>query len=155
MGSKGPWVHVNGDPWDFRNENLAKVNRGIRTVKRSNKTSVAVGVCFVASRNRWRANISGKLIGYFKTEKEAIDARLKELRGLSPMIKFVPEGTDPDGPTGMKTRTSYNAEGGRPDAYLDLDDVETTPLAQVPVSYGMEPIKDRDYWKTIPPPDTF
>jgi len=38
------------------------------------------------------------------------------------MIKFVPAGTDPDGPSGMVTPPQVFA--GRPDAYLDMDDLE-------------------------------
>ena len=154
-GSKGPWAHVNGDPWDFREENLVK--SAVRTVKRTEASSKAVGVTYVASREKgkaWKVTLAGKLIGYFKTEEEAMKARLKALITLSPTIKFVPEGTDPDGPSGMKDRTTYRAEGGRPDAYLDADDVEDTPVSQYPFTWGSEPIKDRDYWKTIPPPGT-
>jgi hypothetical protein len=154
-GEKGPWVHVNGDPWDFREENLVKTT--VRTVKRTESSSKGVGICYIDSRKNgkaWKTTLAGKLVGYFKTEEEAMKARLKALMTLTPMIKFVPEGTDPEGPTGMKGRTSYHADGGRPDAYLDLDDVETTPLAQFPFTYGSEPVKDRDYWKAIPPPDT-
>ena len=154
-GSKGPWTHVNGDPWDFREENLVK--SAVRTVKRTEASSRAVGICHVPSREKgkaWKATLAGKLVGYFKTEEDAMKARLKALITLSPMIKFVPEGTDPDGPSGMKDRTTYRAEGGRPDAYLDADDVEDTPVSQYPFTWGSEPIKDRDYWKTIPPPGT-
>ena len=154
-GSKGPWTHVNGDPWDFREENLVK--SAVRTVKRTQSSSKAVGVTYVASREKgkaWKVTLAGKLVGYFKTEEEAMKARLKALITSSPMIKFVPEGTDPDGPTGMRDRVTYRAEGGRPDAYLDMDDVEDTPVSQYPFTWGSGPIKDRDYWKTIPPPGT-
>jgi len=153
-GEKGPWVHVNGDPWDFREENLVKTN--LRTVKRTESSSKGVGISYINSRKNskaWKTTLAGKLVGYFKTEEEAMKARLKALMASSPMIKFVPEGTDPDGPTGMRDRASCHADGGRPDVYMDPDDVETTPLAQVPCTYGSEPIKDRDYWKAIPPPD--
>ncbi len=154
-GEKGPWVHVNGDPWDFREENLIKTT--VRTVKRTESSSRGVGICYIDSRKNgkaWKTTLAGKFIGYFKTEEEAMKARLKALMASSPMIKFVPEGTDPDGPTGMKDRSVYIADGGRPDAYLDLDDVEATPVAQYPFTYGSEPIKHTDYWKAIPPPDT-
>jgi hypothetical protein len=152
-GGKGPWVHANGNPLDFTNSNLIKVARNVRTVKRSEATSKSVGVCFVARRNRWKATLSGKLIGYFKTEEEAAKARVREVLTLSPMIQFIREGTDPDGPTGMNNCIIYHAEGGRPDAYMDPDDVEATPLEQYPVTWGSEPTRDRDYWKSIPPPD--
>lgn len=154
-GEKGPWTHVNGDPWDFREENLVK--SAVRTVKRTEASSKAVGISHVAGRGKgkaWKVTLAGKFIGYFKTEEEAMQARLKALISSSPMIKFVPEGTDPDGPSGMKDRVAYKADGGRPDAYLDLDDVEATPTAIYPCTYGSEPIKDRDYWKAIPPPGT-
>ena len=75
-GERGPWVHINSDPWDFREENLVKTTA--RTVKRSEATSTEVGVCFVASRSKgkaWKVTISGKLVGYFKTEEEAVAAR--------------------------------------------------------------------------------
>lgn len=145
-GEKGPWVHANGDPLDFRSDNLVKTTTNIRTVKRKPATSRSVGVCFVESRNRWKATLSGKLIGYFKTEEEAAQARVKKVLTLNPMMKFIPEGTDPDGPAGMKNRQQYKVEGGRPDAYLDLDDVEDTPIPK----YPSETFRD---WKAIPPKD--
>lgn len=150
-GDKGPWVHVNGDPWDFRSQNLVKST--VRTVKRTESSSRAVGVCHIEGRKKpWKVTFSGKYLGYFETEEEAINARLKALITLSPMIKFVPEGTNPDGPSGMKDRAPYRAEGGRPDAYMDLDDVEATPVTQYPFINGTPTIKDRDYFKAIPPP---
>ena len=82
---KGPWVHINGDPWDFTNKNLVKVTTNIRTIKRKNGTAGVVGVCFVKSRNRWKATLSGKLIGYFKTEEDAAAARLKKVLTSSPI----------------------------------------------------------------------
>ncbi len=148
---KGPWIHINGDPNDFRDQNLVKTATNIRTVKRTKSTSKTVGVCYVERRNRWKATLSGKLLGYYKTEEEAAHVRNKEVRSLNPMIQFVPEGTDPDGPSGMK---SYGTEGGRPDVYVDQDDAESLPNLE-PVSYGTIVIKDRDYWKAIPPPDTY
>jgi hypothetical protein len=81
---KGPWVHINGDPWDFTNKNLVKVTTNIRTIKRKSGTAGVVGVCFVKSRNRWKATLSGKLIGYFKTEEDAAAARLKKVLTSSP-----------------------------------------------------------------------
>ena len=47
-GEKGPWVHVNGDPWDFREENLVKT--AVRTVKRT-KPSKGVGILSRTGRN--------------------------------------------------------------------------------------------------------
>jgi hypothetical protein len=150
-GSKGPWIHVTGDPNDY--VHLVKSDAPVRTVKRRVATSGTVGVCYVERRNRWKATLSGKLIGYYKTEEEASKSRLKALMALSPMMKFVPEGTDPDGRTGMRARPCDTIEGGRPDVYVDQDDAESLPNLD-PVSYGSEPIKDLDYWKAIPPPDT-
>ena len=150
-GSKGPWIHVTGDPHDY--VHLVKTDTPIRTVKRREATSGTVGVCYVQRRSRWKATLSGKLIGYYKTEEEASQARLKALLALSPMVKFVPEGTDPDGPSGMKARATDTIEGGRPDVYVEQDDAESLPNLE-PVSYGTPIIKDLDYWKAIPPPDT-
>ena len=150
-GVKGPWIHVTGDPHDYAH--LVKAEGPIRTVKRRVTTSGTVGVCYVERRNRWKATISGKLIGYYKTEDDASHARLKALMALSPMIKFVPEGTDPYGLSGMKARPVDTIEGGRPDVYVDPDDAESLPNLE-PVSYGTPIIKDLDYWKAIPPPNT-
>ena len=150
-GEKGPWIHINGDPSDFTNRNLVKNDANLRTVKRSRGTSKAVGVCYVERRKRWKATISGRLIGYYKTEEEAIQARNKEVRSLNPMMNFVREGTDPEGPSGMVCKPG--TAGGRPDAYTDPDDIDAMPDLEV-VSYGTVIIKDRDYWKEIPPPKT-
>ena len=132
---------------------MIKADTPVRTVKRRVTTSGTVGVCYVERRDRWKATLSGKLIGYYKTEEEAKAARLKKLMTLNPMIKFVPEGTDPNGRTGMRVRQCDTIEGGRPDVYVDQDDAESLPNLE-PVTYGSEPIKDRDFWKAIPPPDT-
>lgn len=153
-GSKGPWIHVNGDPDDYTSAHLIKFDTPIRTVKRRVTTSGTVGVCYVERRDRWKATLSGKLIGYYKTEEEAVAARLRKLVTLNPMIKFVPEGTDPDGRTGMKARATDTIEGGRPDVYVDQDDAESLPNLE-PISYGSQTIKDRDFWKSIPPPYEF
>lgn len=151
---KGPWVHVNGDPWDFTNKNLVKVTPNIRTIKRKSGTSRAVGVCFVESRNRWKATLSGKLIGYFKTEEEAAAARLKKVLTLSPMIKFVREGENPDGKSGMHNPKTDQEQVGKPDAYLDLDDVEDIEISTCPYTLGTDFIEfDRHpTWCAIPHP---
>lgn len=148
-GEKGPWIHINGDPNDFRDQNLVKATTNLRTIKRKESTSKTVGVCYVERRNRWKATLANKLIGYFKTESEAAQARLRAVLPLNPMINFVREGTDPDGPSGMQV--PRNTEGGRPDVYIDQDDAESMPDLE-PVSTGISIIKDRDYWKAIPPP---
>ena len=125
---KGRWVHVNGDPWDFCKNNLVK---GTTEATKTTGTSKTVGVCYVKSRNRWMATIARKLIGYFKTEEEATDARIRALTRDDLMERFIKEGEKPDGLTGMQT---YGIESGVPDAYLDLDDVESRPIVtEVPV----------------------
>lgn len=152
---KGPWIHANGDALDYTTGNLVKSATTIKTVKRREGTAKTVGVCYVARRDRWKATISGKLIGYFKTEEEASAARLKKVLTLNPMVKFVPEGTDPDGPSGMTNGIQYPTSGGRPDSYMDIDQVEETPLLSSPCASGVIIIKDADYWKAIPPPSDF
>lgn len=47
------------------------------------------------------------------------------------MTKFIPEGTDPDGPSGMYNREAVHVEGGKPDVYLDIDTVEDTPVMHI------------------------
>jgi hypothetical protein len=153
-GRKGPWAHVNGDPWDFTNKNLVEVTTNIRTVKRKNGTARVVGVCFVESRNRWKATLSGKLIGYFKTEAEATGARLKKVLSLNPMVKFVREGENPDGKTGMHNPNTDHAQGGKPDAYLDPDDAEEAEIPRVPYKLGTDFLEfdRRPTWAAIPHP---
>jgi hypothetical protein len=153
-GRKGPWAHVNGDPWDFTNKNLVEVTTNIRTVKRKNGTARAVGVCFVESRNRWKATLSGKLIGYFKTEAEATGARLKKVLSLNPMVKFVREGENPGGKTGMHNPNTDHAQGGKPDAYLDPDDAEEAEIPRVPYKIGTDFLEfdRRPTWAAIPHP---
>jgi len=137
-GRKGPWAHLNGDPWDFTNKNLVEVSTNIRTVKRKHGTSSKVGVCFVERRNRWKATLSGNLIGYFKTEDEATVARLKRVLTLNPMIKFVREGENPNGKTGMHNPNTDQVQGGKPDAYLDTDDAEDAEIPLTPYKIGSE-----------------
>ena len=153
-GRKGPWAHVNGDPWDFTNKNLVEVTTNIRTVKRKNGTARVVGVCFVESRNRWKATLSGKLIGYFKTEAEATGARLKKVLSLNPMVKFVREGENPGGKTGMHNPNTDHAQGGKPDAYLDPDDAEEAEIPRVPYKIGTDFLEfdRRPTWAAIPHP---
>ena len=152
----GRWIHLNGDGWDFRRENLVQVNTQVRTIKNKEKTSKQVGVCYVKARDRWKSTLSNKLIGYFKTEDEAANARLKALISNNTMIKFIKEGTDPDGPSGMHVPSSYT-EYGKPDSYFDLDDVEMQPMVHVHTTIGSDSLryKDLDSWVAIPPPSEF
>lgn len=149
-GSKGPWLHRDGNPLNYQNHNLVEVPKGTRNIKHSTEqTTNTFGICYVKSRDRYRVLFQGKFIGYFKTLEDAQAARLKVLTSKYPMVQFVPEGTNPDGPSGMQNvRTT---EGGRPDVYVDPDDAESLPNLE-PVSYGTVIIKDLDYWKAIPPP---
>jgi hypothetical protein len=140
---KGRWVHANGDPWDFCKNNL--VNGTAETTK-TKGTSKTVGVCYVKSRDRWMSTIGRKLIGYFKTEEEATEARVRALTRDDLMERFVKEGENPHGLTGMQT---YGIEAGVPDAYIDLDDVESRPIVtEVPVRRP----DVHNVYTTIPPP---
>lgn len=147
------WVHINGDKSDYRRENLVEVNKSFRTVKNKETSSKTVGVCYVKSRDRWKATLSNKLIGYFKTENEACHARLKSLLVSNPMISFVQEGAIPDGPHAMHVPASYT-EYGKPDAYFDLDDVEMYPMIYTHSFVGSDILKYRnlDSYVSIPPP---
>lgn len=148
----GRWLHINGDKSDYRRENLIEVNKSFRTVKNKEASSKTVGVCYVKSRNRWKATLSNKLLGYFKTETEAQHARLKSLLVSNPMINFIREGTDPDGPHEMYVPSSYT-EYGKPDAYFDLDDVEMYPMIYTHSVTGSDALKyrDLDSYVSIPP----
>lgn len=148
----GRWIHINGDKSDYRRENLIEVNKSFRTVKNKETSSKTVGVCYVKSRNRWKATLSSKLLGYFKTETEAQHARLKSLLVSNPMINFIREGTDPDGPHEMYVPSSYT-EYGKPDAYFDLDDVEMYPMIYTHSVTGSDALKyrDLDSYVSIPP----
>ena len=147
------WVHINGDKSDYRRENLVEVNKSFRTIKNKETSSKTVGVCYVKSRDRWKATLSNKLIGYFKTENEACHARLKSLLVSNPMISFVQEGAIPDGPHAMHVPASYT-EYGKPDAYFDLDDVEMYPMIYTHSFVGSDILKYRnlDSYVSIPPP---
>lgn len=153
---KGRWIHLNGNKLDFRRENLVQVNTCIQTIKYKETTSKHVGVCYVKSRDRWKVTLSNKLIGYFKTEDEAVHARLKALVTNNTMIKFIKEGTDPDGPHKMHVPSSYT-EYGKPDSYFDLDDVEMQPMIYSHTVLGSDTLKykDLDSWVAIPPPSEF
>lgn len=69
------------------------------------------------------------------------------------MIKFIKEGTDPDGHHGMHVPSSYT----EPDSYFDLDDVEMQPMVYSHTVSGSDTLKykDLDSWVTIPPPSEF
>ena len=150
---KGRWIHINGDKWDYRRENLVQVNTSVRTIKHKENSSKTVGVCYVKGRDRWKATLSNKLLGYFKTESEASNARLKSLLTNNTMINFIREGTDPDGPHNMYVPSSYT-EYGKPDAYFDLDDIEMYPMIYTHSTAGSDILKykDLDSWASIPPP---
>jgi len=145
------WIHLNGDKSDYRRENLIEVNKSFRTIKNKENSSKTVGVCYVKSRDRWKATLSNKLLGYFKTENEACHARLKSLLLSNPMIKFVPEGSDPDGIHEMHVPVTYT-EYGKPDTYFDLDDVETYPMVYTHSVLGSDSLKYKEYI-SIPPPN--
>ena len=118
---KGPWAHVDGDPKNYQTHNLVKVPPGTRTVKRTkDQTTNVQGVCYIKSRDRYRVMFQGKTVGHFKTLEEAQAARVKALVDKYPMIQFVPEGTDPDGPSGMFPPADQYT-GNRPDFYTDPD----------------------------------
>jgi len=147
--TNGRWVHINGDKSDYRRGNLIEVSKSFRTVKNKENSSKTVGVCYVKSRDRWKATLSNKLLGYFKTEQEACHARLKSLLLSNPMINFIREGTDPNGPNEMHIPISYS-EYGKPDAYFDLDDVEMYPMVTHSV-LGSDTVKHKEF-VAIPPP---
>jgi hypothetical protein len=118
------------------------VNGTTETTK-TKGTSKTVGVCYVKSRDRWMSTIARKLIGYFKTEEEAVEARLRALTRDDLMERFVKEGENPHGLTGMQT---YGIESGVPDAYIDLDDVESRPIVTE------VPVRRLDVHASVPPP---
>jgi hypothetical protein len=72
--------HINGVTSDNRLSNLRaagqKVN-GSNTKRRYDNTSGVTGVSWYEVRNKWRARIAEKTIGYFATKDDAIAARKK------------------------------------------------------------------------------
>lgn len=70
--------HINGIRDDNRWINLRpaspKVNRRNTGLRKDNQSG-EVGVGFHRKRNQWRARISKRHLGWFKTKQEAIDAR--------------------------------------------------------------------------------
>lgn len=122
---KGPWAHVDGDALNYQTHNLVKVPPGTRTVKRTkDQTSPNYGVCYITSRDRFRVMLQGKTIGHFKTLEEAQAARVKAIIDKYPMIQFVKEGVDPDGPSGMFPPENQDP-GNRPDFYTSPDDIDS------------------------------
>lgn len=148
---KGRYIHVNGDKNDYRRENLVQVNSSVRTVKTPGKSSRTVGVCYVKSRDRWKATLSNKCLGYFKTEDEAAHARLKSLLASNPMINFVREGENPDGAHEMHVPSSYT-QYGKPDTYFDLDDIEMYPMIHAHTTLGSDIFNYTRVYVSIPPP---
>jgi hypothetical protein len=116
---KGPWAHVNGDPSNYETHNLVQVPKGTRTIKRiQGQTTSSYGICYVTSRKRFRVMLQGKTVGHFKTLEEAQAARVKALVDKYPMIQFVPEGTQVDGPSSMFPPPGQDP-GNRPDFYTE------------------------------------
>jgi hypothetical protein len=75
-------------------------------------------------------------------EKEAVRALTRD----DLMERFVKEGENPHGLTGMQT---YGIESGVPDAYIDLDDVESRPIVtEVPVRRP----DVHNVYTSVPPP---
>jgi hypothetical protein len=84
-GEGGTWIHLNGDPLDYTRANLVKTNSNVRTIKRTEGSSKHVGVCYVPGRKKpWKATLSGKLIGYFATEDEAVQSRNDRFAKIPP-----------------------------------------------------------------------
>jgi len=151
-GEKGPWAHVDGNPLNYQTQNLVKVPPGTRTVKRTkDQTSPTYGVCYIKSRDRFRVMFQGKTIGHFKTLEEAQAARHKAIVDKYPMIQFVKEGTDPDGPSGMFPPENQDP-GNRPDFYTDPDDMDSAPRENfLPLGTQFLALST---FVAVPPPDT-
>jgi hypothetical protein len=86
--------HKNGDTSDNRISNLRKVSKGENNTNRrlmKSNTSGHRGVHYVKRDQRWRAfiNIDGKRhsLGYHKTKKDAITARLNAEREYNIFVR--------------------------------------------------------------------
>lgn len=102
MGITDPnvWVdHRDRNPLNNQRENLRIATRSQNMANRRSMkeggTSQYLGVSYVASRNRWQANIQKDKkyirLGYFKTEieaAEAYDKKAKELHGEFANLNF-------------------------------------------------------------------
>ena len=159
-GEKGPWVHANGDPRDYTRNNLIRADRNVRTIKRTEGTSKFVGVCHVPGRKKpWKGVLAGKLLGYFETEEAAADARLKALNDKNPMVNFVPacipfeEEMDQEEGSGT-LHVPNQVAGGVPDAYLDLDDMETVRPDFSPYTMGYDSVRISTFVKVPPPAES-
>ena len=156
-GEGGTWIHANGDPLDYTRINLVKTDTNVRTIKRTKGSSKYVGVCHVPGRKKpWKATLSGKLIGYFVTEDEAVLERLKTIHSKNPMVQFVPaqipfEREMDECPSGMYAPPQ--TRGGVPDAYTELDDIENIRADFAPTYTGYDLTRVSTFAK-IPPPDS-
>lgn len=158
-GEGGTWIHANGDPLDYTRTNLIKCDTNVRTIKRTRGSSKHVGVCHVPGRKKpWKATLSGKLVGYFATEDEAVLERLKIINSKHPMVQFVPAQVPFEremdetvhGPSDMYAPPQ--TAGGVPDTYADLDDIETHRPDFTPVFMGYDMTRVSEFAK-IPPPN--
>ena len=73
--------HINGDKTDNRFANLREATvsqNGMNRPKQSNNKSGYKGVCWEASRNKWKAQIKSRFIGYYDTAEEAFKSYTKE-----------------------------------------------------------------------------
>jgi len=74
--------HINGNSLDNRKSNLRICTVSENTInskKGKNKSSKYKGVCFI---NPWRAYIGTKILGHFRTEREAAESYNEAARKL-------------------------------------------------------------------------